>query len=63
MEPFTANSVSQQKGESCMAHNPKIDAYVKRFAGEKKISLVINKVQVSEIKPIMDFIAELRAKK
>lgn len=30
--------------------------------GEKKISLVINNVRVSEVKPIMQFIHDLRAK-
>ena len=30
---------------------------------EKKISLVINNVRVSEVKPIMDFIHDLRAKR
>ena len=30
--------------------------------GEKKISLVINNVKVSEVKPIMDFIHEYREK-
>ena len=39
----------------------KIEAHVES-TGDKKIALVINNVKVSEVKPIMDFIHEMREK-
>ena len=44
------------------AHQKRVEAHVES-TGDKKVSLVIHNVKVSEIKLIMDFIAELRAKK
>ena len=44
------------------AHQKKVEAHVESI-GDKKIALVINNVKVSEIKPIMDFIQQMRSKK
>ena len=49
-------------GRFLEAQREKVEAHVES-TGDKKIALVINNVKVSEVKPIMDFIHEMRAKK
>lgn len=47
----------------CFAtHQKRVEAHIRPIS-DKKIALVIDNVKVSEIKPIMDFIKEFRAKK
>lgn len=48
---------------SCLGRLWTKAAEKEKAIGEKKISLVINNVRVSEVKPIMQFIHDLRAKR